>query len=172
MNFIYSTDVIEIAAQIESAQINLKTSKRDRTITELLAFVAYVRTDKAGFDTDQGYAKAIGVPKSDVSKALTVLELGLPQVVARNGRGFATPDESIVETVVAFVDAHNGKALSGIYSALTSDSETKVWNMVGAVATLLATATKREIALTDVLAEVMSQVETLLGTNDESSEES
>lgn len=162
MEFTYSTNIDVLHAQVESTQIGVKASKRDDAVATLIGFVAYLRSgSKLGFETDQDFAKALGVNKSVVSKALTVVKLGAPQLVAKNGHNvFATPDESVVATVEALVDAHNGKAISGIYAALTADEpQVDKWTLAAAVATLFASALKRELSVADVVSEVLAQAE-------------
>jgi hypothetical protein len=163
MEFIYSTNVNELHAQLESCQIATKMSRRDASVAELIGFVAYLRSaDKMGFEEDQQFAKALGVAKSNVSKALTVIRLGAPQLVAKNRNGFATPDESVVETVCALVDAHNGKAVSGIYTALTKDDEAEARaprTLAAMVAAMLAEARKNGHELSAIVEEVMAQLE-------------
>ena len=163
MEFIYSTDVNILAAQLESAQITTKMSKRDQAVAELIGFVAYLRADKCGFSEDQEFAKALGVPKSNVSKALTVIRLGGPELVAKNGNNVhATPDESIVATVCALVDAHNGKAISGIYTALIkgTDEETpkEPRTLAAMVAAMLAEARKNGHEPSAIVEEVQAQL--------------
>lgn len=163
MEFIYSTDVTVLHAQLENAQITTKMSKRDQAVAELIGFVAYLRADKCGFSEDQEFAKALGVPKSNVSKALTVIRLGAPQLVAKNGHNvFATPDESVVDTVSALVDAHNGKAISGIYTALvkgTDDEPIKEPRTLAAmVAAMLAEARKNGHEPSAIVEEVQAQL--------------
>lgn len=162
MEFIYSTNVSTLAAQLESAQIVAKMSKRDSAVAELIGFVAYLRDAKhLGFEQDQEFAKALGAPKGNVSKALTVIKLGAPQLVARNTRGFATPDESVVETICALVDAHNGKAISGIYTALTKDDADyakEPRTLAAMVAAMLAEARKNGHAASAIVEEVMAQL--------------
>lgn len=163
MEFIYSTDIATLALQLESAQISTKMSKRDQAVAELIGFVAYLRADKCGFSEDQEFAKALGVPKSNVSKALTVVRLGAPQLVAKNGNNVhATPDESIVATVCALVDAHNGKAISGIYTALvkgTDDEQVKEPRTLAAmVAAMLAEARKAGFEPSAIVEEVQAQL--------------
>lgn len=162
MDFVYSTDVTVLALQLESAQITTKMSKRDQAIAELIGFVAYLRADKCGFSEDQEFAKALGVPKSNVSKALTVIRLGAPQLVAKNGHGaFATADDGVVATVSALVDAHNGKAISGIYSALTADEpkeEKTPRTLAAMVAAMLAEARKNGHEPSAIVEEVQAQL--------------
>ena len=166
MEFIYSTDVTVLHAQLENAQITTKMSKRDQAVAELIGFVAYLRADKCGFSEDQEFAKALGVPKSNVSKALTVIRLGAPQLVAKNGKNgknvHATPDESVVATVEALVDSHNGKAISGIYSALvkgTDDEPIKEPRTLAAmVAAMLAEARKAGFEPSAIVEEVQAQL--------------
>lgn len=60
------------------------------------------------------------------------------------------------------------RALGGVSSAYAAlfpadESEMSGWNLIQAVATLLATATKRDITVEAVLEEVLTQCEALLG---------
>ncbi len=163
MDFVYSTDVTVLHAQLENAQITTKMSKRDQAVAELIGFVAYLRADRCGFSEDQEFAKALGVPKSNVSKALTVIRLGAPQLVAKNGHGsFATADDGVVATVEALVDAHNGKAISGIYTALvkgTDDEPIKEPRTLAAmVAAMLAEARKNGHEPSAIVEEVQAQL--------------
>ncbi len=163
MDFVYSTDVTILALQLENAQITTKMSKRDQAVAELIGFVAYLRADKCGFSEDQAFAKALGVPKSNVSKALTVIRLGAPQLVAKIGHHlFATPDESVVATVSALVDSHNGKAISGIYTALvkgTDEEQEKAPRTLAAmVAAMLAEARKNGHEPSAIVEEVQAQL--------------
>ena len=163
MEFIYSTNVNELHAQLEACQIGVKMSRRDASVAELIGFVAYLRADKCGFEQDQEFAKALGVPKSSVSKALTVIRLGAPQLVAKNGRGvYATPDESVVATVESLVDAHNGKAVSGIYAALikgTDEEQDKPRRTLAAiVASMLNEATAAGYEPSAIVEEVQAQL--------------
>lgn len=162
MEFIYSTNVTELHAQLEACQVGVKMSRRDASVAELIGFVAYLRADKCGFDQDQAFAKALGVPKSSVSKALTVIRLGAPQLVARNGSGFATPDESVVTTCEALVDSHGGKAVSGIYAALikgTDEEQDKPRRTLAAiVASMLNEATAAGYEPSAIVEEVQAQL--------------
>lgn len=159
--FTYSTNIADLHAQVESCQINAKMSKRDTAVAVLIGFAAYLRGDKLGFQSDQEFAKALGVSKSDVSKAITVIERGAPQLVAKNRNGFATPDESVVATVEALVDAHNGRAVSGIYSALTADDvkpEKEPRTLAAMVAAMLAEARKNGHEPSAIVEEVQAQL--------------
>jgi hypothetical protein len=163
MDFIYSTNITELATQLESAQITSKMSRRDQAVAELIGFVAYLRADRCGFDQDQTFAKALGVPKSNVSKALSVIRLGAPQLVARNGNNiYATPDESVVATVCALVDSHNGKAISGIYTALTKGTDEEAAKeprtLAAMVAAMLAEARKNGHEASAIVEEVQAQL--------------
>lgn len=163
MEFTYTTDISILATQLETAQITAKLSKRDSAVAELLGFVAYLRTDnRCGFDTDQDFAKALGVPKSNVSKALTVIRLGAPQLVAKSRNTYATPDESVVTTVCALVDSHNGKAISGMYTALikgTDEEEVKEPRTLAAmVAAMLAESRKAGFTPSAIVEEVQAQL--------------
>lgn len=163
MEFIYSTNISTLALQLESAQITTKMSKRDQAVAELIGFVAYLRADKCGFSEDQAFAKALGVPKSNVSKALTVIRLGAPQLVAKMESGrFGTPDSSVVSVVEALVDAHNCKAISGIYTALvkgTDEEQEKAPRTLAAmVAAMLAEARKNGHEPSAIVEEVQAQL--------------
>lgn len=161
MEFTYSTNVAELHAQLEACQIGVKMSKRDQAIATLIGFAAYLRGDKLGFETDQDFAKALGVSKSDVSKSITVIERGAPQLVAKNRNGFATPDESVVAMIEALVDAHNGRAVSGIYSALTADDvkpDKEPRTLAAMVAAMLAEARKNGHEPSAIVEEVQAQL--------------
>lgn len=158
MEFTYSTDIVQLHDQLESVSIVAKMSKRDVTVATLLGFVAYLRGNKLGFETDQDFAKALGVPKSAVSKGLTVIELGAPQLVAKNNAGFATPDESIVAVVEALVDAHNGKAVSGIYSALVGPQDKERRTLSAIVASMLTEAIAAGYDPSAIVEEVQAQL--------------
>lgn len=159
--FTYSTNITELHDQLDAVQFTAKMSKRDVSVAQLLGFVAYLRGDKLGFETDQDFAKALGVPKSAVSKGITVVELGAPQLVAHNREGFATPDESVVSVIEALVDAHNGKAVSGIYAALTADDESpkERRTLAAATAAFLAECSKSGFEASAIVAELLAQLE-------------
>lgn len=159
MEFTYSTSIQDLHDQLESCQITAKMSKRDVAVATLIGFVAYLRSgNKLGFEQDQAFAKALGVPKSDVSKATTVIKLGAPQLVAKSGKTFATPDESVVETVCALVDAHNGKAVSGIYSALVGPREKERRTLAAIVASMINEASAAGYEPSAIVEEVISQL--------------
>lgn len=157
MEIRYSNNIADLAAQNEESQILARMARGDRSIMELVITAAYLRNDSFGMD-DKEFAKQVGISAPSLCKAIKVIERGAPELVAFDKKAgmFLTPDDSVVAVITVLVRNHGDKAVSGIYSALSTDEPVDKFNLEAALATVLASARKRDIADSLVL-------ETLVG---------
>jgi hypothetical protein len=152
----YSNDINVIVSQINSANGVVKVAKADQTVANLVAVAAYGRNATKWKMTQKEFGKATGLSQSDISKALDVLRHDdARNVLAKNKKDQAV-DQDIYGIICELVTQYGGKAISGIHTEMFGAPDN--FDLAKAVATLLASASKRNISTEQVLAEFDRQV--------------
>lgn len=157
MEFTYSTNVQDLHDQLESCQITAKMSSVTAVAT-LIGFVAYLRSGTVSVSSRIRRSPRRWVCRSRMCQGDDRDQAGCSQLVAKSKLQFATPDESIVETVCALVDAHNGKAVSGIYSALVGPQEKERRTLAAIVASMINEASAAGYEPSAIVEEVIAQL--------------
>lgn len=154
--FTYSADLDSMLAQCERAKTMGRDARRAASIATLLAVASWKRANEKKV-TQAEFGKAVGLSQPAVSQAVQVLKhADAMGVVTKNGRACLVPDDSVAYLIVGLVDQYMGKAVSGIYAEMYGKEDK--WNLSKAVATLIASAEKRDIPLSVVLEEVLGQM--------------
>lgn len=154
--FTYSADLDAMVAQCEQAKIMGKDAKRAASIATLLAVASWHRANQKNV-TQAEFGKTVGLSQPAVSQAVQVLKhADAMDVITKNGRACLVPDDTVAYLIVGLVDQYLGKAVSGIYADMYGKDDK--WNLSQAVATLIASAQKRDVPLSNVLEEVLGQM--------------
>lgn len=157
--FTYSADIATMVAQFDQARLMGRDAKRAASIATLLAVASWHRANQKKM-TQKDFGKTVGLSQPAVSQAVSVLShVDAMGVIAKSGRSLLVPDDSVAYLVVGLVDQYMGKAVSGIYAEMYGKEDK--WSLPQAVATLLASAAKRDIPTSAVLEELLGQLESV-----------
>lgn len=152
----YSNDMNVVISQINGANGALKMAKAQQTVANLVAIAAFARNDVKWKVTQQEFAKASNLSQREISQGCKVLRHEDAQnILAKNKRAQAA-DQDIYGIITELVKAYGGKAINGIHNEMYGTEDN--FDLAKAVATLLASASKRNISTEQVLAEIDRQV--------------
>lgn len=161
--FIYSRNLDEMKAQHDKTVLMGRDAIRAASISMLLAVASWQRANPN--KTQAEFGKPFGWSQPKVSNAVNVLKHeDAGGVLDKVGRGHVIPDDSVVYNIVTLVDKYMGKAVSGIYAEMFGREDK--WNLSQAVATLIASAAKRDVPMSTVVEELLAQVAQTAGETD------